>query len=230
MERHGLIVVTVAMAEGAVAWWAPIGLLRYPIAWCAVATAACGIAMTLGVVSLLGKRRDGSMPLWSPLIWWPWHLATRVSAAAGRLRGEPYTEVAPGWYIGGWPETPELFDDWPAVVDTTCELPRRVPDDVPYLNLPTWDGTAPTQDAIAQGAAWATKQREAGPVLVHCTHGHSRSATVLAAALLMSAEADTWQDALAVIRRSRKRAHLTGSQRAALARWAEGFSARPSPR
>lgn len=39
--------------------------------------------------------------------------------------------------------------------------------------------------ALPQGVQWALAQRAAGrPVLVHCAHGHGRSATVLAAILI----------------------------------------------
>ena len=54
-----------------------------------------------------------------------------------------------------------------------------------YLNLAVWDTHAPTAQQIETGVQWALAQRAAGrPVLVHCAHGHGRSATVLAAILI----------------------------------------------
>lgn len=48
-----------------------------------------------------------------------------------------------------------------------------------------WDTHAPTAQQIEVGVQWALAQRAAGrPVLVHCAHGHGRSATVLAAILI----------------------------------------------
>lgn len=70
------------------------------------------------------------------------------------------------------------------MLDVTCELPLQLAPPA-YLNLAVWDTHAPTPAQIDQGVQWAMQQRAAGrPILVHCAHGHGRSATVLGAILI----------------------------------------------
>lgn len=59
------------------------------------------------------------------------------------------------------------------------------PHAAPLCPAQVWDTHAPTPQQIEAGVQWALAQRASGlPVLVHCAHGHGRSATVLAAILI----------------------------------------------
>ena len=144
-------------------------------------------------------------------------------------REPPHQAVHPGWLLGGWPHRADLFDPWPAVIDLTCELPRRGPPDR-YLALPTWDATAPSADALDRGVAFALAERRAGrPVLVHCAAGHGRSATLLAAALVAAGLHRDWREALAHLRRVRPGVRLSPSQKRALDRWERRRANAPTP-
>jgi hypothetical protein len=133
------------------------------------------------------QRADGTInPLHFALLW-PYHVGLRAKLALQRrLSSEPsFDSIGEHYYIGAWPSEEKLVPTvQPAVLDVTCELPLQV---VPpaYLNLAVWDTHAPTPAQIEQGVKWALQQRAAGrSVLVHCAHGHGRSATVLAAILI----------------------------------------------
>ena len=136
---------------------------------------------------LAPQRADGTItPLHFTLLW-PYHVGLRAKLALQRrLSSEPsFDRVGEHYYIGAWPSEEKLVPTvQPAVLDVTCELPLQVLPPA-YLNLAVWDTHAPTPAQIEQGVKWALQQRAAGrPVLVHCAHGHGRSATVLAAILI----------------------------------------------
>lgn len=187
-------------------------------------TLAVSVSMALGYTGLLGKRpSDGKLSAWRAVVFWPWHLLlwTSMLFQRGVLREEAMTEVHPGWWLAGWPHEPEAFDQWPAVLDTTCELSRRVPAEH-YLCLPTWDGTAVRAEDLERAATWLVEQRQAGrAVLVHCAHGHSRSAMALAAGLVRAGLHPTWEEALEHLARQRRGVGLNRSQRVGMQEWAE---------
>jgi protein-tyrosine phosphatase len=73
---------------------------------------------------------------------------------------------------------------------------------------------------------WAAQQRAAGrPVLVHCAHGHGRSATVLCAILIAEGQARGIGDAEAMLKAERPRVRLNYRQRGALKAWLAGREA-----
>lgn len=75
-------------------------------------------------------------------------------------------------------------------------------------------------DHIERGVRWGVKQRRSGRhVLVHCAHGHGRSASVLCAALVREGAAPSWQAAERLLQRHRPRVHLNAWQRSCLAEW-----------
>lgn len=105
------------------------------------------------------------------------------------------------------------------MLDVTCELPLQLTPPA-YLNLAVWDTHAPTPAQIEQGVQWAVAQRAAGrPVLVHCAHGHGRSATVLGAILIAEGLAESAADAEALMKARRPRVRLNRRQKAALKAW-----------
>ena len=80
----------------------------------------------------------------------------------------------------------------------------------------------PTPEQIDEGVAWALKQESAGrPVLIHCAHGHGRSATLLCAILIAKGEVGGMAEAVAVLKESRPRVRLNTRQRAGLTQWVE---------
>lgn len=75
-------------------------------------------------------------------------------------------------------------------------------------------------DQIDEGVAWAMRHTRAGlPVLIHCAHGHGRSATVLAAVLIAGGATEGVAGAEAAMKAARPRVRLNRRQRAALLAW-----------
>ena len=78
----------------------------------------------------------------------------------------------------------------------------------------------PQSHQIEAGVQWALQQRATGrAVLVHCAHGHGRSATVLAAVLIAEGQARGVDDAEGLLKAQRPRVRLNARQRAALKQW-----------
>ena len=199
-------------------WWASNAPepFRYVLMWFAVVTATVGCCYLLGYTKLFGKRPDGGFPVERLLLFWPWMNYSRLSARIFRKFSKvaPVQEVLPRWWIGGWPDVADL-PEGTATLDMTCELFRRTTG--PYHCVPTWDGTAPAVDALIVGARWAALQHALGrPVVVHCAHGKSRSATALTLALVLAGQFPD-VDAAYTYLKSVRAVNATPAQRAVLA-------------
>ncbi|XP_031383632.1 uncharacterized protein LOC116197595 isoform X2 [Punica granatum] len=123
----------------------------------------------------LGKRPDGSFPIWSLVIFGPYLLFVRVFSKLRRLLSgeEPYSEVCEGVYVGGWPSSRKKMPPGdPAIVDCTCEFPRRSEfAGQPYLCVPTWDTRSPQPQEIESAVKWALRKRAQNkPVFIHCAY------------------------------------------------------------
>lgn len=200
--------------------WALLG------AWGATAFGLAALGSAAGVPAWCGKRADGTHAWWSLAALAPYHLVVRLLAAASRASQPAFTEIHPGWWVGGWPHRPDLFAPWPAIVDLTCELPRRGPADAYHLAA-TWDATAPSPETLTDAVAFALAHRAAGrPVLFHCAHGRGRSVAALIAALVAAGLHADFDEACAHVDRKRRVA-MTRSQRAAVRRWLAAHGPRP---
>ncbi|MCB9757967.1 MAG: dual specificity protein phosphatase family protein [Candidatus Omnitrophica bacterium] len=113
-----------------------------------------------------------------------------------------------------------------AVLDITVE--NREPffieknKSIEYLRIPVLDRTSPTVEQLQQGVAWGLTQVNQGRNLyVHCTGGHERSATFVAALLLRSGYFQTIDEAFKKIQCTRPKARFVGDQRKILEEWLE---------
>ncbi|KAK3407918.1 hypothetical protein EUGRSUZ_J00257 [Eucalyptus grandis] len=131
---------------------------------------------SINLPQLLGKNPDGSFPIWSIIIFSPYlYFARAFSAIRRRRSGEaPYSEIWEGVYVGGWPSSrDELPPGEPAIVDCTCEFPRRPElSGHVYFCVPTWDTRSPGPGEIESAVKWACRKRAQNkPVFIHCAHG-----------------------------------------------------------
>uniref|UniRef100_A0A7S2TG31 Tyrosine specific protein phosphatases domain-containing protein n=1 Tax=Lotharella oceanica TaxID=641309 RepID=A0A7S2TG31_9EUKA len=211
------------------------GLVRKILLHCAVSGLAISLASTnsLNHVELLGKQPSGKIYWWSYGLFLPFHVLYRLRLHTRRaIISEPLScgDASSQWHIGGWPHKDSaLPPSVQAVVDCTCELPRtydvgpnhQVKD---YLCIPLWDSSGPTPGQMEAAAKWAALQHHQNrSVLVHCAHGHGRSAAVLSAALVRAGKASSCMDAFRQIQAFRPKAKLNGAQRASLLGWARVF-------
>jgi len=131
----------------------------YALTYAAVCNLAIAVMFKLRKgMWLLGKdAADGSVPLWSYLVWIGFHLPTwlytYVHTRLGNMGGVPVaSEVADGWYIGGC-YSHELGLDWSGVLDLTCEFPETaIGSTKSYKLVAVWDGTPPTPAQIDEAA------------------------------------------------------------------------------
>ncbi|XP_022938722.1 uncharacterized protein LOC111444863 [Cucurbita moschata] len=175
---------------------------------------------------LLGKKPDGTFPIWSIVIFAPFLLFIRYlpSFRGLYLREDPYTEIFEGLYVGGWPTSPDRLPPCnPAIVDCTCELPRCL--DVSgdgYLCIPTWDTRSPLPEEIESAVRWICRKREQKkPVFIHCAYGHGRSVVVTCAVLVAFGAADDWKNAEKIVKEKRPCIHMNSTQCKALEEWSK---------
>ena len=181
-------------------------------------------------MGLIGKDpRTGQIPLWSYLVYAPFHVPTYVYTHLHTLAGKykpakkrvpVASEVQPGWWVGGC-YSHELNRDWGGIVDLTVEFPESCFDrSESYLCIPTWDGVPASPAQLEEAATYAAKARERGDVLIHCAHGRGRSTTVMCAALVKAGLYPTWQEAFEKgIKPGRPVCKLNSKMRQALTDW-----------
>ena len=87
-----------------------------------------------------------------------------------------------------------------------------------YRSLPSLDLVVPDGAVLAQAAADIEALRQHGPVLVCCALGYSRSASAVAAWLLLTRRCATLQAAEALIRLARPTVVLHADHRQVLGR------------
>ncbi|XP_017180175.2 uncharacterized protein [Malus domestica] len=153
-------------------------VLSIPFLYAALVSALVSLAAhpSIDLPMLLGKNPDGSFPVWSIIMFSPYLYFVRFFSALRRLRSReaPYTEICEGLFVGGWPSSPDKLPPGdPAIVDCTCELPRKPEfSGHSYLCVPTWDTRAPPPAAIESAVKWACRKRDQNrPVFVHCAYG-----------------------------------------------------------
>ncbi|MEL6348363.1 MAG: dual specificity protein phosphatase family protein [Myxococcota bacterium] len=174
---------------------------------------------------IFGKRPDGTVPHWAYPLHWSWYALATVSFYGRRWStGEDaWNTVAPNLIVGRRLVAAERarLNDLPlsAILDMTAEFNGVRMPDVPFLNLPVLDGTAPTHAQLDQAVAWIDEHIHDGPVYVHCMMGHGRSATAAAAWLMRHNPGLSVEAAQAQLRIGRPRIRLAPDQRRALRTW-----------
>jgi protein-tyrosine phosphatase len=186
---------------------------------------------------LLGKdRKTGQIPLWSYILFFPFHgpnllytyLHTlygsqKIKTNSGKIEKQIVpvaSEVQPGWWVGGCYGY-QLNKDWGGVIDLTVEFPELcIHRTQAYLSIPTWDGVPATPAQLEEAANFAVEAHKNGDVLVHCAHGRGRSTTILCACLVKTGQFGDWQEALEKgIQPGRPVCKLNKRMRQVLAEW-----------
>jgi len=178
-------------------------------------------------MGMIGKTKDGKIPLWSYMLYFPFHLPsilyTRIHANNDKKKKPKVpvaSEVQPGWWVGGTYSN-ELNKDWGGVIDLTVEFPERCFDrSKSYFLCATWDGVPASPEKLEEAAKFAVEARKKGDVLIHCAHGRGRSTTTMCAALVKAGLFDTWEDAFEKgIKPGRSVCKLNSRMKKALSEW-----------
>lgn len=174
---------------------------------------ALGIAHDRGYHHIFGKRADGSLPLWSWLVFLPflvytsavWHVLRLIS------REPAQNEVATDLVVGRRLLRGEVVGDFENYVDLTAEFPepRAIRTRAGYLSFPVLDGAAPDTVALHN----AITRLRLGTTFIHCAQGHGRTGLFTLAVMLTSGAAKTVAEGLEKLRAIRPGIGLSTVQR-----------------
>ena len=146
-----------------------------------------GIAHFRGTHGLFGKRPDGTLPVWSWLLFFPlliytagvWHLI-RLFSQEPRIN-----RVSDNLVVG----RRLLAHEWPRgfynYIDLTAEFEEPRPlrqSRNRYRAFPILDASAPTPEALRE----AVLRLSSGSTFVHCAQGHGRTGLFAMAVMLSS--------------------------------------------
>jgi len=185
-------------------WWPAVSLL-------AVALNYAGFGETGFQKSDRGKLSLAARWLLAPYLAGAW-----INSRAW-TRGEPAAHaIADDVWLGRLPTGIELAASrFRALVDLTAEMSAAAGTRA-YSAHPVLDLTVAPPHTLAEAARAIERHRAAGPVLVCCALGYSRSASAVAAWLLATGRARDVAEAVDAIGRARPRVVLGGEHRRAL--------------
>jgi diacylglycerol kinase (ATP) len=204
----GLLLIAAGTLERGWAWLA---------VWLGCDLLALAYAHAKGVHRIFGKRPDGTLPLWSWLVFFPvlgytlivWHLHRIFS------RTPPWSVITGQLVVGRRLLASDLEGAFDNYVDLTAELTepsaiRRLP---AYRSFPILNDAAPSPEALRT----AIRSLKPGRTFVHCGRGYHRSALFALAMLLTSGVAHNAEDGLRMLTAARpgirlKRAQYKGIQ------------------
>lgn len=220
MDRRGAVLGARHLAAAALAlaaaWW--LGGWAWLLVWPALAFALQAAAhLGLGA-AIWGKRTDG-VPWAARLVLAPWLLPLAWSRRCWwRRDAAGAVPVADGVWLGRLPTAERLRQHGiRAILDLTAEHDGSRGEGLMVERLPMLDLATPAPAALRAAAAAIERLRPAGPVLVHCALGYGRSATAVAAWLLLTRRAATPADAVALVAAARPGAQVPAAALAGLA-------------
>jgi len=172
-----------------------------------------GIAHGCSAHRVFGKRSDGSLPLWSWIVFLPFLLYTNVVWQIVRtLSREPaHNKVTDNLLVGRRLLPGELDGDFVNYIDLTAEFsePTAIRRSVAYQCFPILDGSAPDPKALHAFVG----SRRPGKTFIHCAQGHGRTGLFALAVLLKSGATRTVSDGLKNLKAVRPGIALTAIQR-----------------
>lgn len=207
-RRHKLAAGYAAGAAAAAAVALYLGGWALWLLWIAVSLAFVSAIYAFLDERAFQKAADGSM---SPAA--RWLLAPYLAGAwlnsRWWTRSSPLPDaVLPGLLIGRIPTRAERdAHGVRSVVDMTAELPFAA-SGVRYISVPQLDLTTPSAGQLERAVRAIESAMAAGPVLVCCALGYSRSAAAVAAWLVATGRAAAAVEAVEQVRRARPAAVL----------------------
>ena len=189
----------------------------------AIAFSGVGLAYAFVGHRAFLKKPSGQLSLLSYVLYWPYHFLNWFSLLGFRRGGKEnaFDKIDENVYLGCRLGNSDKQDieklGIKSVLDLTCEFSEiPVLRQLSYRCIPVLDTRAPSFESLKAGAEWIKAESAKGPVYVHCALGHGRSATFVAAYLLLSGKARTAQEAIDKIEILRPRIGLHPEQVALL--------------
>ena len=171
-----------------------------------------GIAHGRGWHRVFGKRANGTLPIWSWLVFLPlliytaivWHLVRLFSREPAR------NAVTDQLVVGRRLLSFEVEGEFDNFVDLTAEFsePSSIRRSPSYCSFPILDGGAPSPEALR---AVVTSLRP-GRTFVHCAQGHGRTGLFALAVLLSSGVVRSVDDGLRMLTAVRPAVRLNRAQ------------------
>lgn len=200
-----LLFAGAALIAGRLGWW---------LFWPSLALAF--VAANYAVFGAAGfqKGADGRMSLAARVLLAPYLAGAWINSRVWTRNEPAWAMVGDGVAIGRIPSSRDVAE-FASIVDLSAELPALHGHNG-WRAFPTLDLVAPPPSALRDAAAAIERAREHGPVLVCCALGYSRSASAVAAWLLITGRAASTEDAVAWVRRARPRIVLGEDARDAI--------------
>lgn len=184
--------------------------------WPAVSLALVAFVYLALDAAAFEKRPDGRLSAASWFLFGPYVAAAWLNSRWWTRRDARMAEIVPGLFIGRVPRAADLAREHiRSVVDLTAELPLDSAGRA-YANVPMLDLTVPSAADLERAVQAIESARAAGPTLVCCALGYSRSALAAAAWLSRHGGAPSVDAAVATLRRARPRLVLADAHLARL--------------
>lgn len=145
-----------------------------------------GVAHGQGLHRVFGKRADGTLPLWSRVLFLPllayttvvWHLFRLLS------REPAHSAVTEQLVVGRRLLPFEIDGQFDNFIDLTAEFtePSYIRRSPSYRSFPILDGAAPSPEALRTAVA----SLRPGRTFIHCAQGHGRTGLFALAVMLSS--------------------------------------------
>jgi hypothetical protein len=209
----GLLLIVIGVIERG--WW-------LPSVWLGANFLALGIAHAAGAHRVLGKRSDGSLPLWSWLVFLPLYTyTTAVWYVLRILSREPAQNTVTDNLVVGRRLLPSEVDgQFDNYIDLTAEFaePPAIRRSAAYWCFPILDGSAPDPKVLRE----AVDRLRPGRTFVHCAQGHGRTGLFALALLLRTGTVRTVEEGLRMLRTVRRGTSLSRTQRQCIENFAAG--------
>ncbi len=161
---------------------------------------------------VFGKRIDGTLPIWSWFVFWPfltytlivWHLWRSLTREPAQNR------INQALVIGRRLLPSELSANFDHYIDLTAEFqaPLVIRQSPAYRSFPILDGSVPSPELLQQFVA----SLRPGQMFIHCAQGHGRTGLVALAILLYHGEVSSVKEGLQKLMICRPRIGLNQEQ------------------
>jgi protein-tyrosine phosphatase len=183
-----------------------------------------GFAHSRGAHGVFGKRFDGSLPLWSWLLFLPLHAYTEALWRVARWfsREPACNAVSETLVVGRRLLASEREGDFENYIDLTAEFaePLAVRRSPSYRSFPILDGSAPSPESLRAVVAGLKD----GRTFIHCAQGHGRTGLFALAVLLKQGVVQNVDEGLGKLQTVRPGIRLNEEQHACIQKYADDLA------